>query len=103
MSALLGQVGWRRKATDNSGRRGHQRRHEVSAATRTLTTLEVSVRRRGAALSRLELVGVHAQTHRATGVAPFRAGLFEHDVQPLLFGLQPDAHRTRHDEHAYAV
>src|SRR4051794_21265363 len=58
-----------------------------------LTTLEVAVGGRGTALLRGELVGVHAQTHRAPGAAPLGPGLLEHDVEALVLGLQTYAHR----------
>src|SRR5690606_1756672 len=59
----------RERAADR--RRGRdERRDEVRAATLALATLEVAVRGRGAALARGELVGVHAQAHRAPRVAP---------------------------------
>ena len=68
----------------------HGGRDEVGTATSTLTALEVTVRGRGAALSRLELVGVHAETHRATSLTPVEAGLLEDDVETLSLGLALD-------------
>src|ERR1700729_664140 len=66
---------------------GHLRRDEVRPAAASLTALEVSVGRGGAALARLQDVGVHAQAHRAAGHAPVETGLAEYLVQALVLGL----------------
>ncbi len=82
-------------------RRGghHRRAHQQRAAGRAaLAALEVAVRRRGADLAALELVGVHGQAHRAAGAAPLEAGLREDLVQPLRFGGAADRLRARDDE-----
>jgi hypothetical protein len=75
----------------------------VGATTLALAALEVAVRRRRRALARRELVGVHAQAHRAARRAPLGPGRGEDLVQALLLGLEPHAHRARHDEHAHTV
>src|SRR6516165_12363690 len=49
------------------GRGGDLGRHQVGAAAPALASLEVAVRRGGAALTGCELVGVHRQAHGATG------------------------------------
>ena len=72
----------------------------MGAPALALPALEVAVGRRGAALSGLEGVGVHAQAHRAAGTAPLGAGLLEDHVEPFVLGLQPDPHRTGYDEQA---
>src|SRR3954471_5205248 len=59
----------------------------MGAPAATLAALEVAVRGRGAALARLEPVGVHGQAHRAALDAPFEAGLEEDLVETLLLGL----------------
>src|SRR4051812_38813054 len=51
-------------------RRGHRRAHQVRPAALALAALEVAVAGRGAALAGLELVRVHAEAHRAAGLAP---------------------------------
>src|SRR5207244_546069 len=71
--------------TGERGRRRHGRAHEVRAPPASLAALEVAVRRRGAALAALQHVGVHAEAHRAPGVAPLESRLAEHPVQPLAF------------------
>src|SRR5688572_33309371 len=63
-----------------------------------LATLEVAVRCGGAALSGFEPVRVHAQAHRAARLAPFEAGLAEHAVEPLAFGLALHHPRSRHHQ-----
>src|SRR3954468_862362 len=65
---------------------GDERRHEMRAAALALPSFEVAVGRRCAALTRRELVGVHAETHRAARLAPLAAGGGEHLVQALLLG-----------------
>ena len=67
----------------------------MGAAALALAALEVAVGRRRAALPRRQLVGVHAQAHRAAGVAPFGAEVAEDLVEPLGLGLQPDAGASR--------
>ena len=72
----------------------------MGPTTLALSALEVAVGRRGAALARGQLVGVHAQAHRTTGTAPLAAGLLEDDVETLVLGLHPDPHRAGYDEQA---
>ena len=64
-------------------------RDQVGAAALALPALEVAVGGGRGALPRRELVGVHAQAHRATRVPPFGAGRREDLVQALVHGLQP--------------
>src|SRR4051812_50167488 len=75
----------------------------MRAPALALPALEVAVRRRGAALPRRELVGVHAQAHRAAGVAPLGPEVDEDLVQPLGLGLQAHPGAPGDDEHAAAV
>jgi hypothetical protein len=63
-----------------------------------LAALEIAVRGRGAALARLELVGIHRQAHRAARLAPLEAGLAEDLVQPLGLGLRLDQARAGHHQ-----
>src|SRR5947208_1141085 len=71
----------------------------MSAASAALTTLEVAVARRSAALPRGKGVGVHAQAHGAPRVAPLGARSGEDAVEALPLGLLLDEHRTWYDEH----
>src|SRR5687767_9537395 len=65
----------------NRGGGDHRRAHEQSTAGRTpLPPFEVAVRRGRAHLPPLELVGVHAEAHRASGAAPFKPRIAEHRV-----------------------
>src|SRR5262252_1936844 len=56
---------------------GHRRAHQVRTATFALASLEVAIRRAGAAFARLQDVGVHAQAHAAASLAPFETSLGE--------------------------
>ena len=78
-------------------------RDEVGPAAAALAALEVPVRRRRAALSRRQDVGVHAEAHRAARLAPLEAGREEDLVEPLVFGLFLHAARAGHDERAHAL
>src|SRR5262249_40933595 len=65
-----------------------------------LPPFEIAVRGRGAALSRLELIRVHAEAHGAAWLAPIEAGCLEDRVEP--FGLRLLLHQPRatHDHGA---
>src|SRR5262245_8745107 len=79
-------------------RRGrHRRRHQMRAPLEALTSLEVAVRGRGAALAWLELVRVHREAHRAARLAPVEARGLEDLVETLLLGLLFHQPRARHD------
>src|SRR6202051_4475414 len=73
-------------AGDCPGRR-HRGRHQMGAALKTLAAFEIAVRGRGAALFRVELVGIHRKAHRAARLAPFEAGLDEDLVEAFGFRL----------------
>ena len=81
-------------------RRRHLRADEVRAAARPLPPLEVAVRGRGAALARQQDVRVHAQAHRAAGVAPLEARVDEDLVEALLLRLRLHQARARHHHRA---
>src|SRR6476620_1161464 len=59
----------------------------MRAALVALTSLEVAVRGRRAALAGLELVRIHGKAHGAAGLAPLETGLDEYFVEALGFGL----------------
>ena len=59
-----------------------------------LAAFEIAVRRRRAALARLQPVGVHRQAHRAARLAPFEAGVAENLVQAFALGLLLDQARS---------
>ena len=69
----------------------------MRAAAGALAAFEVAVRRRRAALARLEPVVVHREAHRAARLAPLEAGVAEDAVEPLGFGLRLHEPGARHD------
>src|SRR5688572_26556494 len=73
-ASQLDEVGRAGERADDSGRGGDERRHQVGPAALALAALEIAVGRGGAALPRRELVGVHPQAHRASGVTPLGSG-----------------------------
>src|SRR5262245_60423327 len=91
-----------REAARDRGRGGHLRRHEVRPPAGALAALEVPVGRRRAALARREDVRVHAEAHRAPGLAPLEARAREDTVEPLLLRLALHLRRARHDHRAHA-
>src|SRR3954447_15494392 len=75
----------------------------MRAPARALASLEVAVRRRRAALSGREDVGVHAEAHRAAGTPPLEARRLEHLAQSLLLRLPLDLRGSRDDDRLHAV
>src|SRR5437773_9883089 len=65
----------------------HHRTHQMSPTAFTLASFEVAIRRTGAALSRRQDIGVHADTHAATGIAPLETSVAEYFIQPFFLGL----------------
>src|SRR5213594_1163423 len=74
----------------------------MRASTAALPALEIAVGRRGAALAGAQHVGIHAEAHRAAGVAPLEPGVPEHAVEPFALRLGFDALRSRYDHRADA-
>src|SRR4029078_8065181 len=72
----------------------------MRAAPGTLATLEVPVRRGGAALARREDVRVHAEAHRAAGAPPLEARLPADAVEALVLPLPLRRGGARHDHRA---
>ena len=93
------QVGGCGQTAGQRGGGGHGRADQVGAATLALPALEVAVAGGRRPLARLELVGVHAQAHRAPGAAPLGPGVEEDPVEALGLGLRLDRHRPGDDEH----
>src|SRR5438552_14355768 len=83
--------------TGDGGGRGHWRADQVRPAPASLPSLEVPVAGRRAALTRSENVRIHAEAHRATRVAPFKAGVAKQCVKTLGLGLPLHARRSRYD------
>src|SRR6185312_7378375 len=65
-----GRIAVRRRMGVAPRRRGHGGADEVGAPARALPAFEIAVAGRGAALARLQAVGVHRQAHRAARLAP---------------------------------
>src|SRR5580704_7351534 len=78
--------------------RSHQWADEVRPATFTLSAFKIPVRRARASFAAQQHVVIHADTHAATGVAPFKSGVEENLVE--AFGLRFSLHtpRTGHNE-----
>src|SRR5256885_9950476 len=74
-----------------------------AAGGRALAALEIAVGRTGAELVADELVGVHRETHRATGGAPFEAGRGEHLVDAFLLDRKSTRLNSSHLVISYAV
>src|SRR3546814_16512690 len=72
----------------------------MGAPAAPLAVLEIAVRGRGAALARVQPVGIHPDAQRTSRLATVEAGVAENPVEPLLLGLPPDAHRPGNDPRA---
>src|ERR1700681_1071765 len=70
---------------------GHYRADEVRAAVFALAAFEVAIAGAGAAFVRRQYVGVHANAHAASGVAPLETGGGKDFVEAFFFGLRLDA------------
>src|SRR5688572_28443865 len=75
LASLLHPLAHVHEVARDRRRRRHLRTDEVRPAAGALAALEVPIARAGAALARQQDVGVHAEAHRATGVAPLEACL----------------------------
>ena len=80
----------------HGGGGGHGGAHQVGASTGALAAFEVAVASAGAALARLQAVGVHGQAHGAAGFAPFEARGHKNLVQAFALGLLLDEARAGH-------
>src|SRR4051812_6622752 len=71
-----------------TGHRGGDRHHgtqKMRPSAAALPAFEIPVGRGSRALAGSERVGIHPQTHGASGVAPLKAGLPENTVEPSCF------------------
>src|SRR5260370_12807369 len=90
---------------DGSGERWGRRcggAREMGTRTRPLAADEISVRSRYRALARCHRFAIGGQAHRASGLAPFEAGLGEKLVEPFGHRIPLDRLRARHDPGAHA-
>jgi hypothetical protein len=55
-----------------------------------LAAAEIAVRGRGATLARRDEIAIHADAHRATGLAPFESRIAEDTIEPFILGLLLD-------------
>src|SRR5689334_23603698 len=78
-------------------RRRHRGADEMGAAAGALPALEIAVRRRRAALARLEAIVVHREAHRAARLAPLEPGVAKRAIE--AFGLGLRLHQTRPRDH----
>src|SRR5262249_44150577 len=85
-SVLVMPVAHVNKAAGNGSGSGHRRAYQVRAPARSLAPLEVAIAGGSAALAGLEPVGIHAQAHGASGLAPFKPGFSKDAMQAFLFG-----------------
>src|SRR6266481_1411191 len=85
-----------RDLTRNSSSRYHDRTHQHGPASGTpLPALEVPVAGTGAKLIADKLIWIHAETHRATRLAPFKAGRGKDLINPQFLAGSSDALRAR--------
>src|ERR1035438_7833328 len=80
----------------NRRRRRHHGADQVRASSASLPAFEITVAGRRAALSWLQDVGIHAETHRASRLAPFKPRIQKNAVQSFLFRRELDRLRARH-------
>src|ERR1700761_4152135 len=76
--------------------RSHRGAHEGGTAPGALTTFEITIRRGRATFARIQPVGVHGETHRATRFTPFETGIGKDLVEAFTFRLRLHETRTRH-------
>src|SRR4051794_33147303 len=74
-----------RKMSLDRRRRRHHRTDEMRAAAASLPSLEVAITRRRAALTRLQNVVIHSQTHRASRFAPLKPRFIKDPIEALAF------------------
>lgn len=82
------EIGGGRDCAADGGGGGYGRRRQMRARALALAALEVTIRSGNRALVRHQLVGVHAQAHRAAGITPFGTKVLEHLIEAFLLRLQ---------------
>src|SRR6184192_2867013 len=87
--------------TGDGGRGSHRRADQVRPPTTALPSLEVTVAGRSAAFARSENVGIHAEAHRASSIAPLEASLAKQSIETFGLGLPLYARRARYDHGAH--
>src|SRR6266851_2173368 len=87
-------------ARDGGGRR-HDRTHQMGPAALALPSLEIAIRRAGAALAGPQDIGIHPETHTASGLAPLEARLRKDTIESELFRLGLDLLRSGYHQRAH--
>src|ERR1700677_1499022 len=85
-----------REVPGNRRRCGHHRAHQMGAAPATLASFKIPVAGGGATLAGLQNIGIHSQTHRASGLAPLETRVQKNLMQSFLFGRALHRLRSRH-------
>ena len=85
----------------NRRRRRHHRTHQVRPPSAPLPPFKIPVAGRSAPLPRLQNVGIHPQTHRASRFAPLESRIQENPVQPFLLRRPLHRLRSRHHHRAH--
>src|SRR5436305_13928554 len=73
----------------------------MGTSTTSLASLEVTIARRGAALTLFQGITIHSDTHATAGLAPFKASLPENVGNALFFRHAPHSHRTWYDHRSH--
>src|SRR5215469_10707659 len=90
VSVLKGSIGWDRLSAElarirhapaHGAGRGSERAGEQRAGAGALAALEVAVAGADGVLASPDDIAVHAEAHRATGLAPLGARFEEHPVE----------------------
>src|SRR5579859_3911299 len=81
----------------NRGSRRHHRTHQMRPTSASLPPFEIAIARGSAALSRLQNIRIHSQTHRASRLAPLKSRILKDPVQPFLLGCTLHRLRSGHD------
>src|SRR5215472_363613 len=91
------------KVSFDSGGGGGGGADQMRTPLTPLSAFEVAVTGRGAALFGLEDIGVHAETHRASGLTPLGSGFFEDTVKALLLGGNLHCFRAGDNQYVHTV
>src|SRR6185437_3598354 len=75
------------KVADDCGCGCHRWADKMSSSAATLATFKVTIAGRGAALTWVEDVRIHAKAHGAARLAPLEASLAKDSIEAFFFGL----------------
>src|SRR5882724_1335760 len=88
------------KVSGDGGRGGHRGTDQMRATTASLSSFKVPIAGRSATFARFQDVGIHAETHRAAGLAPLKAGVKKDSIEPFVSGYALHILRPGHDHGA---